>query len=91
VILDTNLKFKLVNPKISHYATVNIQKAAYLCVNCEAVNVNNFNICIDCKSALAVVLCYYTCLISERSPVRFPAGRTKNFSLHTAAVTSPTA
>jgi hypothetical protein len=42
-------------------------------------------------SALAVVLWYHTCLISKRLPVRFPAGRTKNFSLHTAAVTSPTA
>jgi hypothetical protein len=41
--------------------------------------------------ALAVVLWYHTRLISERSPVRFPAWRTKNFSLHTAAVTSPTA
>jgi hypothetical protein len=47
--------------------------------------------CMGPQSALAVVLWYYTRLISERSPVQFPAGRTKNFSLHTAAVTSPTA
>jgi hypothetical protein len=42
-------------------------------------------------SALAVVLWYHTRLISERLPVQFLAGRTNNFSLHTAAVTSPTA
>jgi hypothetical protein len=43
------------------------------------------------ERVLPVVLWYHTRLISERSPVRFPAGRTKNFSLLTAAVTSPTA
>jgi hypothetical protein len=38
----------LVHPKMIHYTTVNIQKAADLCVKQSILN--NFNICIDCKS-----------------------------------------
>jgi hypothetical protein len=48
---------------------------------------------LDALGALAVVLWYHTRLISERSPARFPAGRTKKtflFTLHTIAVTFPT-
>jgi hypothetical protein len=42
------------------------------------------------KRALAMVLWYHPRLISERSPVRFPAECTKNFSLPSSGVTSPT-
>jgi hypothetical protein len=40
--------------------------------------------------ALAMVLWYHPCLISERSQVRFPAGCKKTFSLPSFAVSSPT-
>jgi hypothetical protein len=52
----------------------------------EAVEAVGNNVCC----ALAMVLWYHTRLISERSPVRFPAGCKKTFPVPSSAVTSPT-